>query len=148
MGAQTYPFIADLKPEREFGSNTAKLNTKLLVHGPSTGQLDIEADWTEWVDDGVHVEDSPNAWNDDVERFQVKSKVFHFTTLYLVFEYAFGSVVKNNPFPAIQHLFNDTKHRKVNYKTIATTRYREYFFNLIKDRKKKVSLSRLPGNQH
>lgn len=137
MGTQTYPFIADLKPEREFGANTAKINTKLLVHGPSTGQLDIEADWTEWLDDGEHVETSPNAWNDDVQRYPMKSKVFHFTTLYLIFEYAFGSVVKENPFPAIEHLFNDTKHRKVNYKAIATTRYREYFFNLIKDRENK-----------
>lgn len=137
MGTQTYPFIADLKPEREFGANTAKINTKLLVHGPSTGQLDIEADWTEWLDDGEHVETTPNAWNDDVQRYPMKSKVFHFTTLYLIFEYAFGSVVKENPFPAIEHLFNDTKHRKVNYKAIATTRYREYFFNLIKDRENK-----------
>lgn len=137
LGSQTYPFIADLKPEREFGANTAKINTKLLVHGPSTGQLDIEANWTEWLDDGEHVETTPNEWNDDVQRYPMKSKVFHFTTLYLVFEYAFGSVVKENPFPAIEHLFNDTRHRKVNYKAIATTRYREYFFNLIKDRESK-----------
>jgi len=30
--------------------------------------------------------------------------------------------------------FNDTKHRFVNYHSIATTRYREYFFNLIKEK--------------
>ncbi|MGB3006800.1 MAG: hypothetical protein WBC06_09835, partial [Chitinophagaceae bacterium] len=116
MGTQTYPFIATLKPERDFGANVAKLNTKLLVHGPTTGQLDIEADWTEWIDDVSHTETS-NEWNDDVQRIPTKSKVFHFTTLYLVFEYAFPSVVGDIKIPPIQHLFNDTKHRKVNYKS-------------------------------
>jgi len=67
----------------------------------------------------------------------MRSKVFHFTTLYAIFEYAFGSAAPNNPFPAIQHLFNDTRHRRVNYKTIATSRYREYFFSLVNDRKEK-----------
>lgn len=134
IGTQAYPYIADLVPDRDYGANTAMINTKLLVHGPSTGQLDIEADWEEWIDDVTHTELTPNAFNDDVQRIKTKGKVFHFTTLYAIFEYAFGSVVKDNPFPAIRHLFNDTKHRKVNYKTIATTRYREYFFNLVKEK--------------
>jgi|CXWL01.1.fsa_nt_gi hypothetical protein len=133
IGSQAYPHIAALVPDRDYGANTAKLNSKLLVHGPSTGQLDMEADWIEWVDDVTHTETS-NSWNDDVQRIPTKSKVFHYTTLYLIFEYVFGELVKSNPFPAIQHLFNDTKHRRVNYKTIATTRYREYFFNLIKEK--------------
>ncbi len=137
LGTQSYPYIADLIPDRDYGANTAKINTKLLVHGPSSGQLDMEADWIEWIDEVDHTETTPNEWNDDVQRFPMRSKVFHFTTFYLIFEYAFGSVVKDNLFPAVQHLFNDTKHRRVNYKTIATTRYREYFFNLIKEKEEK-----------
>ncbi|MBI5858602.1 MAG: hypothetical protein HZB42_13265 [Sphingobacteriales bacterium] len=133
IGTQNYPDIAAIVPDREYGANTAKLNTKLFVHGPSTGQLDMEADWTEWVDDVTKPE---------LEKIPTKSKVFHFTTLYAIFEYVFGEIVKGNPFPAIQHMFNDTKHRMVNYKTIATTRYREYFYQLIADKGAAFSLTR------
>lgn len=133
MGTQSYPHIAALVPDRDYGANTAKLNTKLLVHGASTGQLDMEADWTEWVDDVTKPE---------LEKIPTKGKVFHFTTLYAIYEYVFGEIVKGNPFPAIQHMFNDTKHRMVNYKTIATTRYREYFFQLIADKGSAFPLTR------
>ncbi|HMU46067.1 MAG TPA: hypothetical protein PKC72_06850 [Chitinophagaceae bacterium] len=126
LGNKKYPQIAQIESDRNYGDHFALLNTKLLVHGPSTGQLDIEADWTEWVDD---VEEPA------VEQVSMRSKVIHFTTLYLVFEYVFGELIKNNPFKGIKHLFNDTKHRMVNYKSIATTRYREYFFNLITQKK-------------
>lgn len=133
MGTQVYPHIAALLPDRDYGDTMAKLNTKLLVHGPSTGQLDIEADWTEWIDDVSKPEP---------EQISSRAKVYHFTTLYAVFEYAFGAVVKGNKFPPVPHLFNDTKHRKVNYKSIAGTRYREYFYQLIEDKKTAFPLTR------
>ncbi len=133
FGTQNFPEIATLIPDREYGANNAKLNSKLMVHGPSTGQLDMEADWIEWVDDIT---------KPALEKIPTKSKVFHYTTLYAIFEYVFGELVKDNPFPAISHLFNDTKHRRVNYKTIATTRYREYFNQLKLDKKDAFPLTR------
>jgi hypothetical protein len=99
----------------------------------STGQLDMEADWLEWDDDIA---------KPALEKMPMKSKVFHYTTLYNVFEYVFGELVKGNPFPAVQHVFKDTKHRMVNYKTIATTRYREYFFQLVADKGANFLLTR------
>jgi len=132
-GTQEYPVIAALNPDREYGDHTAGINTKLQVHGPSTGQLDMEADWIEWVDD---------VSKPALEKIPTQSKVVHFTTLYLVFDYVFGEIVKNNPFKAIRHLFNDTKHRRVNYKIIATTRYREYFYQLIEDKGSSFPLTR------
>lgn len=141
IGAQPYPFIAKLQPTREPGENFCKLNSKLLVHGPSTDKLDIEADWTEWYDDGVSIEAVVNEWQDDVSRTPVKAKVFHFTALYNVFDYVFGDDIPNNPF-IIKHQFNDTKHRKINYRSIATTRYRENFFQLIEDKKDAFQLTR------
>jgi hypothetical protein len=128
-----YPQIAQLVPDREYGDNTASLHTKFLVHGPTTDKLDIEASWTEWVDDVL---------KDELEKPLMRSKVIHFSTLYAIFEYVFGEIVKGNPFPAIKHLFNDTKHRMVNYKCIATTRYRENFYQLIEDRKELFRLTR------
>lgn len=133
IGTQSYPHIAALDPDRDYGANTAKLNTKLLVHGASTGQLDMEADWTEWVDDVSKPE---------LEKIPTRGKVVHFTTLYAIYEYVFGEIIKGNPFLAIQHMFNDTKHRMVNYKTIATTRYREYFYQLIADKGAAFPLTR------
>ncbi len=132
---KTYPFIDGIEADRNYGDNFAQLHSKFLVHGPSTGQLDIEADWLDWEDDIT---------KEKAEQVPVRSKVFHFTTLYLVFDYVFGNIgdVKSNPFPPLKHLFNDTKHRKVNYKTIATTRYKENFFNLIKDKGAGFSITR------
>jgi hypothetical protein len=142
IGTQPYPHIAAIVPDRNHGEIVARLNTKLLVHGPSTDKLDIEADWIEWVDDILYTEDFPDAWNDHVQRIPTQSKVINFPVLYPVYEYVFGELVKNNPFPAIHHQFNDTKHRRVKYKSIASTRYREYFYQLIEDKKEAFKLTR------
>ncbi len=125
VGGNKYPQIVTISPDRNYGDNFSWLNTKLQIHGPSTGQFDLDADWNDWIDDV----EKPK-----LEIIPVKAKVFHFTTLYLVFEYVFGDLVKNNPFPALKHTFNDTKHRFVNYHGIATTRYREYFTQLINEK--------------
>ena len=130
-----YPAIVNIVPDRDYGDNFSWLNTQLLVHGPSTGQFDLDADWQDWIDD---VEEPA------LQIVDVKAKVFHFTTLYLVFNYVFGNLngIKNNPFPALKHTFNDTKHRFINYHSISTTRYREYFFNLIKEKGAAFKLTR------
>lgn len=141
VGTQPYPSIKNLTISRDFGANFALLNSRLMVHGPSTDKLDIEAEWTEWIDDVTYTDPLATA-KDDVQRIPTKGKVFHFTTLYAVYEYVFGEFVKDNPFKAIQHKFNDTKHRKVIYKSIATTRYREYFYQLIEDKKEAFKLTR------
>ena len=127
VAGKQYPAIEKIEPDRNYGDNFALLNSQFSVHGPSTGQLDIEASWKEPDDDIT---------KDAMVMIDNRSKVFHYTTLYPVFDYVFGNPapVKNNPFPALRHSFNDTKHRIVNYKTIATTRYKENFFNLIKDK--------------
>ncbi|MGB2702178.1 MAG: hypothetical protein WBC81_00825 [Chitinophagaceae bacterium] len=122
-----YPAIVNIVPERDYGDNFSWLNTQLLVHGPSTGQFDLDADWKDWIDD---------VNEPALQIVDIKAKVFHFTTLYMVFDYIFGNLngIKNNPFKALKHTFNDTKHRFINYHSIATTRYREYFFNLIAEK--------------
>ena len=124
VGGQKYPVIKQLTPTRDFNAGFALLNSQLLVHGPSTGQVDLEASWTEWEDDVT----KPAA-----ETHPEFSKVFHFHAPYLVFDYRFGNTAPNNPFPAIKHEFGDTKHRIVDYTMIASTRYREYFYQLIAD---------------
>jgi hypothetical protein len=136
FGATALPAIAEISADKNFGDSFATLNTKLLVHGPSTGQLDTEARWKEPIDDiSMEITNSIIASANQIN-IPFVSKVRQFTTLYPVFEYVFGNTkdVKNNPFPGIRHMFNDTKHRNVIYNIIASTRYKENFFNLIKNK--------------
>jgi len=135
------PAAKALETDRNYGDNFALVNTHLLVHGPSTGQLDLEATWTDWIDDPAY--EDP-AMKEDLQKIPAHAKVFHFTTLYGVNDYVFGDVegIKNNPFTGLRHQFNDTKHRRVKYKLIATSRYRENFFQLNEDKKGLLPLTR------
>ncbi|MEN9547979.1 MAG: hypothetical protein RIR12_570 [Bacteroidota bacterium] len=138
LGAVHFPAIASIQADRNYTDNYATINTKLLVHGPSTAQLDVEAKWKEPIDD-ILTEITP-AIIASTNQINIPfvSKVQQFTTQYAVFEYMFGNIdqVKNNPFPGLKHLFNDTKHRKVIYNAIASTRYKENFYNLINEKQK------------
>lgn len=125
VGGVKYPQIVNITPDRNYGDNFSWLNSKFMIHGPSTDQFDLDADWKDWIDD---------VNEPALEIIDVNAKVYHFTCPYLVFDYVFGNLVKNNPFPALKHTFNDTKHRFVNYHSIATTRYREYFFQLVAEK--------------
>ena len=131
-GGKKLPAINDLTSSKNFGDTFAGININLDVHATSTGVVDIEGDWQDWVDDGISV--NTNGY----EKINHKAKVFHYTSLYAVYTYVFGDFpdkkIINNPFKAIPHQFNDTRHRFVNYKAIASTRYKEYFYNLIKEK--------------
>lgn len=146
VGTQNYPDMPDLYIDRDFATTFAEVHLRQMVHGPSTDKVELEASWTEWVDDVTHTEAAPNELNDDVKRIPTKQSVFHFSALYQASEYVWGEVVKGNPFGPVQHKFNDTKHRRVIYKTIASTRYREYFFQLIKDKGTAFALTRQSPN--
>jgi len=52
---------------------------------------------------------------------------------------------QNGKAPAIKHFFNDTKHRWVKYKLIASTRYKEYFYHLINKYKEQVDKDEKPA---
>jgi hypothetical protein len=49
------PNFKALRPERDFDDTFALLNAKFPVDGPSTLKVDIHAQWTEPVDDGLSV---------------------------------------------------------------------------------------------
>ena len=131
-GTKKLPVINELSSSKNFGDTFAGININLEVHGPSTGVVDIKADWVDWVDDGFSVNE------DGCSKISHKAKVYHYTSLYQVNNYVFGDFplknINNNPFKAPPHQFNDTRHRFVNYTVIASTRYKEYFFNLIKEK--------------
>ncbi|HBO79268.1 MAG TPA: hypothetical protein DD502_14070, partial [Cupriavidus sp.] len=47
----TPEFLTELGKARSPGDRFAKLGARVRVHGPSTGKLELQATWTEWIDD-------------------------------------------------------------------------------------------------
>jgi hypothetical protein len=107
---------------RQVGETTVELEGELRVDVATTSRIDIEGSWTEWLDDpddGVVKEprsavafdlavpglDVENPWTDDLP---------------------FPPPAVNGHQPRTRHEFGDTKHRSVDYRIRATTRFREY----------------------
>jgi hypothetical protein len=49
------PVIKALIPEREFDQTSAEINLRFTVHGKSTEKIELQARWTDPVDDGISV---------------------------------------------------------------------------------------------
>ena len=120
------PRIPWLKSWRVGGSTEARIQGLIDIHGPSTGRLDLEARWTEPIDDLTtagprDVDQRATPWGSEVryeEDFIVLVEGVKTVTL------ASGDVARAD---LALHQFGDTKHRVVEYRGRATTRYREHF---------------------
>ncbi|MBL9006338.1 MAG: hypothetical protein JNJ46_18935 [Myxococcales bacterium] len=113
-------------PVRQPGSTTVTLAGVVDCDGPSTGRLDIEASWTDQVDDvGQHAPSQQ----------KLSGHVLGFTLDrdedFVVLHGVNGSV----PVPtgetlrvhAANHALGDTRHRRIRYTFRGTTRFKEYF---------------------
>jgi hypothetical protein len=120
------PRIPWLKPWRVKDSTEARIRGLIDIHGPSTGRLDLEARWSEPIDDLTadgpsEVEQRATPWGSEVryeEDFIVLVEGVETVTL------PNGDVIRAD---LAVHRFGDTKHRQVDYRARATTRYREHF---------------------
>jgi hypothetical protein len=121
------PEVKELKVARNYNDTTAKLNTRIAVHGKSTDKINLEALWLDFLDDFADIAPKITMGSSNVTS--------------LVTDYFNQSLANGSVFPgpagsnekmgnAIVHQWNDTKHRWVFYRPVATTRYREYFTNL------------------
>ncbi len=112
----TEPAFTKLTPVKYLGDTFATLQDKLLLNGPSTGKIDIRADWSEPVDD-LH----DPTWKLVRGHAQVvEKKIEDPATTWIPIDDA--------------HNFGDTKHRMINYTAVASTRFREYYpTDLTKD---------------
>jgi hypothetical protein len=107
---------------RQVGETTAQLEGQLHLDVATTSRIDVEGSWTEWLDDpddGVAKEprtavafdlavpgpDAASPWTDDI---------------------AFPPPAAPGHEPRTRHEFGDTRHRWVDYRIRATTRFREY----------------------
>jgi hypothetical protein len=102
------PAFGGPTPQRGLGQTFATLQDTLQVHGKSTAKLDLRAEWSEWVDAPAEPEPRRRAGRADVCEIQVDDPDQDSLAL------------------AHRHEFGDTRYRKVRYRAIATTRFREY----------------------
>jgi hypothetical protein len=138
---------------RSVGALDAYLIGALRVHGQSTDKVDLFAEWEEWIDDPLRPGDPPirearsgfvdtlplhDPSEDRVlvsagERgsaravgiYNAQQDLIGFTTYGDVFgrDPALGSEGDATP----RHYLGDTKHRRITYMAVATSRYRDYF---------------------
>ncbi len=114
---------------RDYGDTYIYIVTRISVHGSSTDKIDINANWTEWVDDltgtgprqvtnNTHVDTIPVAYTDTVITCVIATRI--------------GS---NGPTVTVKgpiyQAFGDTRHRTIDYVPVATSRYCEYFAGLV-----------------
>lgn len=117
------PGVPNSGVRRAVGETFAVLSGVVQNHAKSTGRLDIEAEWTEPIDDinqpapstidgRAHVVDFQLVASEDACRIDRNDE---------------PATVGQPPKHRVRHEFRDTKHRNVTYRATATTRFREYF---------------------
>jgi len=115
-----------LLPFRLPGDTAVALFGGVDLHGPSTERLDVDAAWSEWVDDIT----KPGPTRIDVVAAAANTTVGYDEDLIVLanqdaeLPLPDGTVLRLHK--AI-HQLGDTRHRDIDYRMRATTRYREYF---------------------
>lgn len=120
------PRTTVLVPVRQAGDTAVGLFGGVDVHGPSTERLDVEASWSEPVDDVA--KPAP-------ERLDVVAAACHTAVLPEEDLHVLAPADGALPLPdgstlhlhGAVHQMGDTRHRLVDYRMRGTTRYREYF---------------------
>lgn len=126
------PRIDKIQVHREAGDSFADLDAFVQLHGPSSGKVEVEAEWDEWIDDPS--QPGPQ------RRTQVRAVLAeialpenHDNTFYLAAQAqaqrppagnAGGG--KGDRALGNRHELGDTRFRLVRYRLRATTRFREY----------------------
>jgi hypothetical protein len=107
------------------GASFADLDGYVVLHGPSTGKVELVADWQEWVDDPERPRPERVDATGQLSELQLsENHVNAFTLKELVEEQAPMPGKKRSP--GNRHEFGDTRFRLVRYRLRATTRFREY----------------------
>jgi hypothetical protein len=115
-----------LVPVRAPGDTAVVLFGAVDLHGPSTDRIDIEASWSQWVDDVA---------KPVPERVSGKAAACGTSVAADEDLVVLSAADATVPLPgggslrlhAAVHQTGDTLHRHVDYRVRATTRYREYF---------------------
>jgi hypothetical protein len=111
------PDISKLSVTRSIGSTAAVLHDSVQVHAKSTVKLDLNAEWQEWVDRLTDPGPTQTPPTGQIHAFAVP----------IAYPGLPEKPADNVAAIANRHELGDTKHRKIDYTAVATTRYREYF---------------------
>ena len=118
------PEFVLMTPNREHGSHDVKLFTRgIRLHGPSTGKFEIEAEWSEWVDDIS--KPGPERVVHRGQLGEIKLGENHPDEFTLQQAVA-GQMVDPQAQRGDVHALGDTRFRLIRYRIRATTRFREY----------------------
>jgi hypothetical protein len=120
------PELVLLTTFRQAGSQHTDLHSRIVrLHGPSTGKIEIEADWHEWVDDLA--KDGPERIEGKGQLGEIQLAENHANEFNLDDAVNAQIVDPSRPrAPANRHELGDTRFRLIRYRVRATTRFREY----------------------
>ncbi len=104
------PQFQDPEVTKTLGQTSVRFTDEIPISGKSTIKVDIEAKWQEPIDD-LSNQAQPIILNGKTHAFEVQLNDPAVTVTALT-----GN-----------HEFHDTKHRVVEYRAVATTRFKEYF---------------------
>jgi len=123
-----------LSAQRNFDDTQARIVSFIEVHGASTDRVDVDAEWTEMTDDLSKPAPSTVPYRTHVASIPV---LYHDNLLELVQLNEEVKPTSQEILPPIRHALNDTRHRMIRYRPVATTRFREYFTGIIETAKLK-----------
>lgn len=116
---------------RDLGQTFADLDGAVHLHGPSTGDMEVVAEWDEWVDDLQ--QPAPKRVHMQARLAKIRLPENGPNDFGLAFAAQQHTLppVQGASAPAVQalgnrHDFGDTKFRLIQYRLLATTRFREY----------------------
>jgi hypothetical protein len=110
-----------IEPTRPVGATYADLSAHVLLSIRTTALLDIDAEWTEQIDDKTQPGPAARSGKAHVATVPVPV-VLPEGPHWVPFRLEHQRIVD-----PVRHEFGDTKHRLVRYLLTATTRFREYF---------------------
>lgn len=109
------PEFTNLAAVRQPGDTFADLDDSISFHRKSTSRVDLDATWTEPVDEGTGGgAPAPPPWEREHRQvLEVPERV--------------GSLETDNLDFILRQEFGDTKHRRITYEAVATSAFTEYF---------------------
>ncbi|MEP6496230.1 MAG: hypothetical protein ABJF01_26410, partial [bacterium] len=126
------PEFLGLNILRNIGDQHAVLQSRVLMHGPSTGKFEVEAVWQEWVDDldkpAPELIESRGQLG-EILLTENHDNLFDLKGVVDAQQPPAGPQQLGTAQPRARgdrHEFGDTKFRLINYTMRASTRFREY----------------------
>lgn len=120
------PEFVKLSVGRGLGDQHAVLDSRLRMHGPSTGKFEIQASWKEWVDDLDKPGPELVVGRGQLGEIQLPENFDNVFSLGPIVDAQQPEGGSQPRARGDRHEFGDTKFRLIEYTMRATTRFREY----------------------